>query len=124
MAKRKIDEAPAEQTQQDPLAAMIEQFARPAAVEFESTPAPAETKPAADDSILIEVPLALNFPPSEFGVHIDVHLSVSQSTAIRRVAAQLDRRQATLKNGKRVVNVSDAVKYLMEAIAEAGSLVG
>ena len=100
-------------------AQMLEQFGgteQPAESEARA-PQPA-VKPAVKTSaVLIEVPISPELPPTQFGVHIDTHLTGIQATTIRQVAAQLDRRLAVLKNGKRVVNVTDAVKYLIELIA-------
>ena len=68
--------------------------------------------------IRVEVPIEPNFPPSEFMVHLDVRLTLEQSTVVRRIARQLDRQQAFLKNGQRVVNNNSAVKWLLECIGQ------
>lgn len=70
------------------------------------------------DSVLIEVPIA-EVPPTTWGLHINTHLTLEQSHALRRVTAALDRRLATLSNGQRVVNACGALKYLLEKIDEA-----
>lgn len=50
---------------------------------------------------LIELPIA-EVPPATWGLHINTHLSPDQSVALRRVTRALDKRQATLSNGRRV----------------------
>lgn len=66
-------------------------------------------------AVLVEVELAA-IPPTEFTVHVDCKLTPPQSTVARRLAAHLDRRQACLRNGQRVLTPSAAIKWLLEAI--------
>ena len=68
------------------------------------------------DSVLLEVPVA-EVPPQTWGYHINTHLTPEQSYALRRVTAALDMRLARLANNQRVVNVSGALKYLLEQIS-------
>ncbi len=68
------------------------------------------------EAVLIEVPLA-EVPPATWGLHINTHLSLDQSLALRRVTAALDRRLARLSSGRRVVNPCDALKYVLEQIS-------
>ncbi len=70
------------------------------------------------NSVLIEVPLA-EVPPATWGLHINTHLTIEQSHALRRVAAALDGRLVRLSNGRRVVSHCDAIRYLCERIATA-----
>ena len=67
------------------------------------------------DTVLIEVPIA-EVPAATWGLHINTHLSLDQSFALRRAREALDRRQATLSNGRRVVSHCDALKYVLEQI--------
>lgn len=67
--------------------------------------------------VLLEVPIAPEFPPTEFCVHIDTRLDSRQSTTLRRIAEELDRQQATLANGQRVTHPTHAVKYLLEKLS-------
>lgn len=70
---------------------------------------------ATPDTVLIEVPIA-EVPPATWGLHINTHLTPEQSLALRRVATALDRGQAVLSNGRRIINACDALKYLLEKI--------
>jgi hypothetical protein len=72
------------------------------------------------ESIVIEIPLA-EVPPADWGLHINTHLTVEQSHALRRVTAALDERLVRLSNGRRVVNHCDSLKYLFEAICTAST---
>ena len=74
-----------------------------------------EEKPE-PDSVLIEVPVA-EVPETTWGLHINTRLTPEQSHVLRRVTAALDERLAKLANDQRVVNVSGALKYLLEQIA-------
>ncbi len=69
------------------------------------------------EAVLIEVPIA-EVPPATWGLHINTHLSLDQSYALRRVTSALDRRLARLSNGRRVINPCDALKYLLERVCE------
>ena len=67
------------------------------------------------DSVLIEVPV-VEVPLATWGLHINTHLSLDQSLALRRLTAALDGRLERLSNGRRVINPCDALKYLLERI--------
>jgi hypothetical protein len=67
------------------------------------------------DSVLIEVPIS-EVPPATWGQHINTHLTLDQSLALRRVTAALDKQLTRLTNGRRVVNPCDALKYLLEQV--------
>lgn len=67
------------------------------------------------ESVLIEVPV-MEVPPQTWSYHINTRLTPEQSHALRRVTAALDARLARLENNQRVVNVSGALKYLLEQI--------
>jgi hypothetical protein len=71
---------------------------------------------APPNEILIELPIA-DVPPMTWGLHINTHLTPEQSRALRRVTAALDQRLVRLTNGRRVVNSCDALKYLLELVA-------
>lgn len=106
----------------DPLTQIMRAMATPAGTQTSQNVSEAQriveqAKQKEPAAVLIEIPISLDLPPSEFGVHVDAHLSARQSTALRRIAMQLDRRQAVLQSGKRVVNATDAIKYLLELIA-------
>ncbi len=68
------------------------------------------------DTVSIEVPVA-EVPEATWGLHINTHLTVEQSDALRRITAALDERLTRLANGRRVINPGDALKYLLERIA-------
>lgn len=70
------------------------------------------------DAVLIEVPVA-DVEPQTWGYHINTRLTPEQSHALRRVTTALDQRLARLANNQRVVNVSGALKYLLEQIGSA-----
>ena len=70
-------------------------------------------------TVLIEVPIA-EVQLATFGLHLDVSLKSGPSNALRRVAAALDAQQARLRNGKRVVDASAALRWLIEQIEAAG----
>ena len=72
-------------------------------------PPPRPLQPAS-----VTMPMDTGELPSEFAVHLDLRLSVPQSTALRRIALALDRQGAKLASGQRVVTVSHAVRYLLE----------
>lgn len=67
------------------------------------------------DSVLVEVPIA-EVPLATWGLHINTHLTLEQSHALRRVTAALDERLIRLSNGRRVINPCDALRYLLEQI--------
>jgi hypothetical protein len=73
------------------------------------------------ESVLIEVPIS-EVPPQTWGLHINTHLSPEQSHALRRVTAALDQRLVRLANGRRVVNHSDTLKYLLERVSANSTL--
>lgn len=74
---------------------------------------------AKDSTVLIEMPISGEVPATEFGLHIDARLTPKQSTVLRRIANQLDKGQARLENGKRIVNATDAVKFMLEQAADS-----
>ncbi len=63
----------------------------------------------------IEVPIA-EVPATTLGLHLNTHLSLTQSLALRRVTAALVRQLARLSNGRRVVSASDTLKYLLDQV--------
>lgn len=94
--------------------------------ERNSEPQPAKESPSLSTAeadkledrttVLIEVPLSAEIIHHEFTVHVDFKLTPPQSTSVRRLVAELDRRQEKLKNGTRVVNINSAVKWLIEQL--------
>jgi hypothetical protein len=75
------------------------------------------------ESMLIEVPLA-DVLPATWGLHINTHLTLNQSHALRRLTSALDQRLSRLANGRRIVNSTDAVKYLLERISDEAPATG
>lgn len=75
----------------------------------------AEVKETIEEtSVIIELPVG-EVPLTTWGVHINTNLTPRQSRMLRRIAAGLDRAQARLANGARVVNPTDALKFLLES---------
>lgn len=68
------------------------------------------------ETALIEVPIDRTVQPLTWGLHLDLKLTPEQSCAIRRIAAGLDKQQAKLTSGRRVVDPSAAVRYVLEQI--------
>lgn len=68
------------------------------------------------ETTILEVAIDRNVQGTNWGLHIDCELTAGQSVAIRRVAAALDRSGARLANGRRVVEPTAAIKYLLEQI--------
>lgn len=66
--------------------------------------------------VQIDIPVTLQPPPTEFVFHVDCKLTPQQSTVARRIAQQLDRQNACLNNGQRIVNVHGALKWLLERL--------
>lgn len=67
----------------------------------------------AEASVIIELPTA-EVPLTTWGLHVDTKLTPKQSQALRSIAAGLDRAQARLENGGRVVSPNDAMKFMLE----------
>jgi len=82
------------------------------------TPAPELAAPALA-TVLIEAPFDPDATLIDWCAHLDIKLTREQTNALRRLVHGLDRRQATLDNGRRVVSPADGVRYLLEAVAEA-----
>lgn len=120
MAKATMTQPPAE----DAFDTLMQQFGGQRSPAAAGTTPKKEASQATTDkpensgetSVLVEIPISPTMPPSEFTVHVDIKLSPPQSTALRRVAAELDRKQARLMNGQRVVNVNGAIRWLIEQI--------
>ncbi len=70
------------------------------------------------EAVVIEVPVT-EVEPQTWGYHINTRLTPEQSHALRRVTAALDQRLVRLANSQRVVNVSGALKYLLEQIGSS-----
>jgi len=71
-----------------------------------------------ESTVMIEVPLSEPVP-SSFPIHVDLQLSREVATALRRMARAYDRQQATLSNGMRIVSPTQALRKILEQIAEA-----
>jgi len=67
------------------------------------------------DTVLVELPVC-DVPAASWPLHIDVRLTPVQSQALRRITHGLDIQRATLENGRRVVNATDAVRFVLEQI--------
>jgi len=64
----------------------------------------------------IEVPMA-QIKPAGFGIHIDFQLNPESSDAIRSLRKALDDGNVRLKNGRRITNTTDSVRWLVEQVA-------
>lgn len=71
------------------------------------------------ESVVIEVPVCRETPPVDHCIHLEVRLTRKQSDVLRMAAAALDRRQAKLADGKRVVYPSNALRFILERLADA-----
>jgi hypothetical protein len=73
---------------------------------------------------LIEAELMLPMAPATTSAyiptHVDVHLSVTQAAALRRVFDGLQARAVRLENGRFVQTGADAVRWILEQVAEQG----
>jgi hypothetical protein len=78
----------------------------------------------AHENALIEVPYSTDAQRASFCLHIDVRLDGRQSDALRRVAAELDRRGARLANRQRIVHPTHAIKYVLELLADQAATQG
>ena len=76
---------------------------------------PPEVQPVSDTAI-IEVPIDRSVPTTTWGLHLDCELTADQGLAARRVASALDKQQARLRNGRRVVDATAAIKFVLEKI--------
>jgi len=74
-------------------------------------------KKAKAESVVLEIPQDGD-PVATFRLHLDIGLSGAPATALRRLAVALDKRNERLAGGKRCVNTNDAVRWLLEQIAE------
>jgi len=76
-------------------------------------------QPAANEikSLTIKVPVDGGEPP-RFRMHLDISLSGDSAAALRRVAIALDKSMATLKNGRRCVGTNDAIRWMIEQLAD------
>lgn len=117
--KKRVREATAEQTTPD-VAAQKKKDAPggPEATKEQTTPDVAATNGSGEAAIVLKLPLGPP-PPTSFGLHLDMRLSADASNALRRVAIAYDQRQATLKNGRRIVGANDALRKILEEIADA-----
>jgi len=79
--------------------------------------------PIADTTAALYVPLAAaKLENCYIGTHVEARLSHDQALTLRRVHLALDARGARLANGRRVIHVADAVKWLLEQIAADSGL--
>lgn len=70
-----------------------------------------------EESVQIDIAYAREFPAVTWALHVNTKLTVDQTNALRRIADALDRQQATLANGRRVVTPAEALRYLLEQVA-------
>lgn len=68
-------------------------------------------------TVMIEVPVAERCPTG-FQIHVDLTVNGESAMLLRRIAKAYDRRQATLKNGTRVVNPTTALRKMLEDIGD------
>jgi hypothetical protein len=71
---------------------------------------------ARPETVLVELPIC-DVPAASWPLHLDVKLTPVQSQALRRITQGLDVQRATLTNGRRVVNATDALRFLLEQVA-------
>jgi len=95
-----------------------------ASLEFRITDAPGGVDVSTDATggevlVGVELPFPEHDPGSPIRRHLDAHLDRRQATVLRDLAVALDRRNATLQNGRRVVTKAHALKWLLEAIARS-----
>jgi len=69
-------------------------------------------------TVLVELPISEPFP-SNFPIHIDIQLAHEVGMTLRRIARAYDRQQATLANGRRVVDATTALRKILETIADS-----
>jgi len=74
--------------------------------------------PLDDSTALLEVPLGAPVPLATWGIHLDTRLTPAQSGVLRRLTVELDRQQATLAGGRRVASPTDAIKWILDQLAE------
>lgn len=70
------------------------------------------------NTVVVELPLSEPYT-HHFPIHIDLQLSQEVGATLRRIARAYDRQQATLKNGRRVVDATTALRKILETIADA-----
>lgn len=72
----------------------------------------------ANDLITVEAPLGDLIPDQYEPRHVDAHLTAQQARALRRLRNGLDERHERLRGGKVVQTAPDAVRWLLEQLAE------
>ena len=65
--------------------------------------------------VRLEVPLG-EIPETRFPIHLDIRLKSDMASVLRRIAVALDKKQATLSNGRRVIDSSSAMRWLIEQV--------
>lgn len=68
---------------------------------------------------MLEVPLSEPYSAG-FPIHVNLNLDAQTGMTLRRIARGYDRQHATLKNGRRVVDATTALRKLLEDIADHG----
>lgn len=71
-----------------------------------------------DQNVVLEIPISEPHTAA-FPIHIELQLDAVLGMTLRRIARGYDRQQATLKNGRRVVDATTAVRKLIETVAES-----
>lgn len=77
-----------------------------------------DAPPVEGRTALVEIPLSEPLSTS-FGMHVELRLRSGPAQALRRAATALDQRQARLTNGRRVVNATTAVLWILEQLEQA-----
>lgn len=77
-----------------------------------------ELNDAVVNTVLVEIPMSEPYA-SNFPIHVDLQLSKEVGMALRRIARAYDRQQATLANGRRIVDATTALRKVLEVIAES-----
>lgn len=84
----------------------------------EDTKETAITAAAGEQTAILEIPMA-EINGSPFPIHVNLQLDPFVGMTLRRIARAYDNKQATLKNGTRVVTPTQAVRKLLEDIGNA-----
>ena len=71
--------------------------------------------------ISLDVPIETDCQDATFGIHVDIKLPPREANTLRRIAVALDKRQATIGNGRRVTadNVTSVIPWLLEQLSES-----
>lgn len=74
--------------------------------------------PVANGEITVQVPVKAVRPDVHIPIHVEIQLSREQGMALKRVYAALEGEGVRLRNDRRVRSCADAVRFVLEKIAE------